>query len=350
MPSGETVRTGLLLILAVMWEGRNEDAKTMRLPKAMALRFISDYGIGRGKNPVTVLCESLGCTLIMPGSNKGGNVTNIWNYPIGTTGTTEITVQLKPSLIGRWNRRGAIMKERQEKAEPATATIRATLKRVTESARFKEVAQNLTAKGEIQAVASWRKNPGKLTRTIDGDLLTGVNRLTKELRQSLLIGGREVIEIDLKSAHVAILPMLLVGDNSAAWIAETARFQAEYSTGFKRFYGERKEWKHDFLATFNQSVNAARHSCPQYREFERSFPILAKRMNWIRAERPKALGTRLRSTLAKVMIPEIKADVLLITDGLLLPKTADVAGIIARLEQAISQVSGIKPIIETESA
>lgn len=348
---------GLCMVLSIMWEGRFHDAKTMRLPKVMALCFLSDTLCRPWTNPATVVAEATGCRLLERASNTYGNVTNIWSYPAGADGSTVAEeVKLMPSQLKRWERRHEILRECQEEANPAVRLIRDTLSRTTESDRFKELAAALTAKGKMRAVNAWRKSPTKVTVTRDGDILHSVARLPPMLRQKLLIDEKPIIELDVKSAHPVLLGIVYKGKSSAEWLAERDRYLAEAARGFPTLYGEGKDHKKAFLAALNQTPNAARHASRTYAALEKQFPLLAREIEWKREERPKALGAMLRSALAKIMSQAVVDNSasghlsLPVTDSIMLVLSGNddsraIAECVGRMSVALHKLTGITPLI-----
>lgn len=343
---------GMLMVFCVLWQGRNKQARTIRLSKKHALRFISDSCIGRGRNPVTVVCEALGCRLLEAGSNLHGKITNIWSYPPGADGgTIKKTALLTESQAKRWLARGKILRECQEASKPAVGVVREVLARTTESERFKELVTALTAKGEIQAVANWRKRPQNVRVTRDGDVLHPVARLPAALRRELLIDGLPVVELDVGSAHAVLLGMFYMNETGQDWIEERSRFIAEAHAGFPALYGDKKQHKRGFLSALNQSPAAARHASHGYAELERHFPLLGVKLAWKRIERPKELGAILRSRLAEIMgeavlenyrtgVPSIP-----VVDSVLVPTFCDVLECVRRLSLPLAQLSGIVPVV-----
>lgn len=291
---------GALLVAGVLWEGRNKEARTMRLTKKMALHFVR--ALGKGINPVTLVCKSWGCKLLAKGSNINGNKTNIWSYPPWANGqTVRLPVSLTPYQVKRWKNRQNILIECADKAHPASAAVRKTLALTTESDAFKVAAAALTEPGKRVTVQSFRRSPTKITNTGDGDILSPVARLPEALRALLLIDGRSVAEFDIKSAHAVMLGIFYEGETEDEWVAERERFIAEGVAGFTAIYGHNKEHKKGYLAGLNQSATVARHASHGYREFERLFPLLAGKVAQIRWRNPKALGSILRHRLAIIL-------------------------------------------------
>ena len=70
---------GLSMVASVMWGGRNQREKTMRLTKPMALGFVRSFK--KGENPATLVMKAWGCKLLVKGSPHNGNKTNLWSYP-----------------------------------------------------------------------------------------------------------------------------------------------------------------------------------------------------------------------------------------------------------------------------
>lgn len=340
---------GFLMVASALWEGRNRHARTIRLPKAISLRFVTL----RGGNPVTEVCKALGCELLEKGTNYNGRITNVWSYPPGYDGNTvEVSVWLRRHQARRWKARAVIMQACQEKAQPTVRAVRAVLRRISESEDFKQQADGLTARGEIQAVAAWRNNPMKLTVTREGDILTAVARLPKRLRQSLLLDGRPVVELDIKSAHAVLLGGFYhVGTTHAAEMEERSRFVLEANAGFPSLYGEKKQHKTKFLAALNQSERIARHASVGFRELEARFPILARRLAQIRQNRAGAVGAILRSKLSCIMNGVINqyhatgVPCLPITDSILLPADCDAEACARRISEAVAAFTSITPII-----
>ena len=330
----------------------------MRLPKKMAFRFISDRGCGRGSNPVSLVCRALHCEALEAGQNINGKTTNIWSYPPQADGgTVKIPVLLMPSQLKRWNARHSILQACQEVSKPVVTILRDALSRTTESERFKKLACALTAKGEIAVVAAWRKNPTKITVTKDGDILHPVARLPSHLRHALLIDGLPVVELDVKSAHAVLLGMFYHDESGLDWTAERVRYFAEAKAGFTALYGDQKEHKIDFLSALNQRVAAARHASHGYAELERLFPLLAAKLAWIRKERPKALGSILRSKLASIMSAAVLANheagimSLPVTDSVLVALPGDddettVRECSRRISEPLASLTGIAPMIK----
>ena len=293
---------GALIVLAVMWEGRDKKARTMRLTKAQALRFVRCLG---RHNPATFVCEALGCPLVVPASSINGNKTNIWGFPPWADGRSEkIAVALTPYQRQRWENRGAILVECSDKANPPKAIVRQTLALTTEGSRFAAMAADVAALGEIRAIGRFRKTPTKATVTANGDILSSVSRLPERLRAELRIAGSAVAEFDIQSAHASMLGMFYKDESGRKWAKERERFIEEGTAGFPTIYGsgeERKERKRLFLSALNQSANAAHHASAGYREFERLFPLLATKIARIRFREAKTLGSILRHRLALIM-------------------------------------------------
>jgi len=296
----EEMLNGVLLVGSILWEGRNKEEKTMRLPKAMGLRFVS--ALGKGVNPVTFVCKAWGCTKLCNGTNVNGNKTNVWSFPTWADGrTVKLRVTLTPSQRKRWKNRRSILLDCSNKANPAAAFVRQTLALTTESAAFTQLAQEFTESGEITAIRCFRATPGKVNITGDGDIQSVVSRLPEALRHKLLIGGQNTAEFDIKSAHAVLLGMFYDGETGEEWAAERERFVAAATLGFPALYGPKKEHKKSFLSALNQSPRVARHASLGYREFERLFPLLAAKTARIRCRNPKALGSILRNRLAVIV-------------------------------------------------
>lgn len=291
---------GVLLVASLLWEGRNKKEKTMRLTKAMGLRFVS--ALGKGFNPVTFVCKAWGCALLSKGVNINGNKTNIWGYPSWAGGrTVRLPVALTPYQRKRWKNRRAILIHCSNQANPAAALVRQTLALTTESAAFTKSALEFTAGGEVTAIRCFRATPVRVNTTRDGDIQSAVSRLPETLRHELLIEGKHIAEFDIKSAHAVLLGMFYKSEIGDEWAAERGRFVVEAVAGFSSLYGPNKEHKINFLSALNQSPKVARHASHGYREFERLFPLLAAKTARIRWRNPKALGSILRHRLAMII-------------------------------------------------
>jgi len=150
-------------------------------------------------------------------------------------------------------------------------------------------------------VQKYRKRREKLNVTRDGDVQSNVSRLPETVRETLLIDGRPVDELDVKSAHAVLLGMFYADATGEDWLAEKARFDMEALRGFPSIYGEGKAWKIKFLSALNQSARVARHASEGYRELELLFPLLAGKLARLRWRDRKAVGRRLRVTLAEIV-------------------------------------------------
>lgn len=352
---------GLLLVASLLWEGRDRKNSTLRLTKAMGLRFVS--GLSKGVNPVTFVCKAWGCALHSKGSSINGNKTNLWSFPSWADGQTLMfQVVLTPHQRKRWNNRDRILIECSNKANPPAALVRETLALTEESVEFKRRASALTTCGKIQTVRAYRKNPTKINITRDGDIQSVVSRLPEELRSLLLIGGCAVAEFDIKSAHAVLLAMFYKDETGEDWAAEQKRFVAEGRAGFLALYGAKKEHKKAFLSALNQLPMVGRHASHGYREFERLFPLLAGKTARIRWLKPKALGSILRNRLAIIMrevVKENHADGIRsipVVDSLLVPMPKDPKDLWGqhraafrtawRLAVPLAKLTGIPSLIE----
>ena len=291
---------GVLLVASLLWEGRDKVKHTMRLTKAMAMRFTSSLGLG--VNPATFVCKRWGCSLLTKAGTSNGNRTNIWGLPPWANGrTVKFAVRLTPYQRTRWQNRRSLLIGCSEKANPSAACVRQTLRLTSESATFATLAARLIEAGESTAVACFRKSPTKINITGDGDIQSVVSRLPESLRAELLIDGCGVAEFDIKSAHAVLLGMFYDGESGPDWRAERERFNAEALAGFPVIYGPEKEHKFGFLSALNRSPLVAHHASAGYCEFEKLFPLLAAKTARIRWRKPKALGSILRNRLAVIM-------------------------------------------------
>ena len=342
-----------MMILAVMWKGRNRDARTMRLPKLAGCRFLTL----RGRNPVSIVCCALGCDLLAKGTNINGKQTNVWSYPAKANGNSKsVEVQLSPTQFKRWDSQREILLQCQEVANPATKIVREVLSRTSESDSFKSIAAQLSARGEIATVKAWRKSPQKVTLTKDGDILPVIARLPQRLRQALLIDGRPVVEWDIKSAHAVLLAMFYLGRTDHKWMEERSRFIVEANAGFPALYGDEKQHKIKFLAALNQSALVATHASHGYRELKRLFPLLQGWLAQMSEHKPKGIGSRLRSTLASIMRGAVLANYeagvpcLPVTDALVVPADADHEAVAQRIREPIRELTGITPLLTDKTA
>ena len=301
------ILNGALLVACLLWEGRNTKERTMRLPKAMGLRFTRACGVG--VNPVSFVCNAWGCKLLFKGKNLQGNQTNVWSYPDWADGrTVKLPVALTPYQRERWRNRNSILIGCSNKANPAAALVRETLALTTEGCEFANAALELTKKGEVTSVRCFRATPTKVNVTRDGDIQSVVSRLPERLRSKLQIAGQGVAEFDIKSAHAVLMGMLYDGEAGSEWAAERSRFLAEAKLGFVTIYGDHRQHKKAFLSALNQSPTKGRHASSGYREFERLFPLLAEKSARVRWKNTEALGSLLRSKLAVILRDLVKAN------------------------------------------
>lgn len=351
---------GALIVAAVMWEGCNKDARTIRLTKAAGLSFVRCLA---RHNPATFVCEAWGCPLESLGSSINGNKTNIWGFPPWTNGRTErIAVRLTPHQRERWENRATILVGCSNKANPPAALVRQTLALTAEGSKFAAKAAQFTAPGEIRAIGCFRKTPRKVTITGNGDILSTVSRLPELLRAELRIAGSAVAEFDVQSAHAVMLGTFYEHERGRKWAQERERFIEEGTAGFPTIYGsgaERKERKLRFLPALNQSVNAAHHASVGYRELERLFPLLAAKIARIRSLNSKALGAILRHQLALIirqLVEENHADgihTIPVTDSAIVAMPDDLQGqhqaafrTAWRLGMSLANQTGVPALIE----
>ena len=330
----------------------------MRLVKTAARRFLDRAG--SCANPSSFVAKAWGCKQATRGSNVLGKVANTWFIPEWYDGLVEtVHVFLTPHQLHRWNRRGEILRECFDEANPHAVLVRDTLMATTPGPDFHEAAERLTAKGERQAISSYLARPDALNLTRDGDVQSNVSRLPEVMREALRINGRPVGEFDVKSAHAVLLGMFYKGETGEAWAAEHARFTKEALRGFPSIYGEAKSGKRKFLAALNQATRVARHASAGYREFETLFPLLAEKVANMKRRSKKDVGRRLRCEMAKIMeqliienhadgipsIPVVDSAVVAIPEGTAAQhRTAFRTA--WRLGAPIAELTGTAPLIE----
>ncbi len=294
--------SGVLLIASLLWSSRRtlkNGCVEMRLTTAAARSFVDR--VGGCSTPATFVAKAWGCKQLTRGCNVNGKVTNTWRIPDWCNGSSEkITVHLTPHQLRRWNRRGEILRERLDDANPHAALVRKTLMVTMPGPAFDGTARKLTEDGELRAVSNYRKHPHRLNVTRDVDVQSNVSRLPEPMRETLQISGQTVAEFDVKSAHAVLLGMLYKGETGAEWAKEKARFADQVLLGFPSIYGERKQWKVDFLSALNQRTRVARHASEGYREFERLFPLLAEKAARMKWRNKNAVGRLLRCEMAKI--------------------------------------------------
>lgn len=272
----------------------------MRLVRPVARHFVDR--VGSCANAASFVAAVWGCKQATRGNNMNGKIANTWFVPAWCNGASEkVAVRLTPHQLERWNRRHEILRECLDKANPHAAIVRATLKVTQPGPAFDNTAQELTAQGEQDAVKHYRKRPHALNLTRDGDVQSNVSRLPAVMREALQIDGLPVSEYDIKSAHAVLLGMFYDGETGKRWAAEKLRFDEEAQRGFPSIYGEGKRWKIDFLSALNQRTRIARHASEGFREFERLFPLLARKCARLKSRNSKIVGRQLRCTLAKIM-------------------------------------------------
>jgi hypothetical protein len=294
---------GLTMVASILWESRRREkgrGTTMRLVKAAALHFVDR--IGGCSNPATFVASAWGCEQATKGSNINGKVTNTWLLPPWYLGASEtIPIRLTRRQFERWNHRQEILRACSNRANPHAAIVSKTLALTGPGPAFDETERSLTAPGELNAVAAYRAQPDARNLTRDGDVQSNVSRLPSAMRAVLQIEGNPVAEFDVKSAHAVLLGIFYEDESGEDWMAERVKFADEARLGFPLIYGERKEWKIDFLSALNQQTYIARRASKGYREFERLFPLLAGKIARLKRVGKKTVGQRLRCELAEIM-------------------------------------------------
>jgi len=297
-------QAALLMVASILWSSRkdlNDGRSVMCLVRAAARRFLDR--VGSSANPATFVAMVWGCAQATKGSNVLGKVANTWFLPDWCDGSEEVVeVHLTPSQLRNWNRRGEILRECSDAANPHAAVVRKTLMLTTQGPTFDLLLELLEKDGERKAVKNYRKKPDQLNVTRDVDVQSNVSRLPEIMREALLIDGHHVGEFDLKSAHAVFLGMFYAGETGAEWMAEKTRFETEVINGFLTIYGEgNKKRKRKFLSALNQPNTAAIHASEGYREFRRLFPLLARKVERMKHRDSKLLGRRLRCALAEIL-------------------------------------------------
>ena len=296
-------QSALILIGSLLWSSRKrlkDGSHVMCLVRAAARHFLDK--VGSCYNPATFVAQVWGCKQATKGCNVLGKVANTWFLPDWCDGSEEtVQVLLTPLQLHKWNRRGAILQECLDKANPHAALVRKTLMVTTEGPAFTSRLERLEKDGERKAVKKYRKKPHQLNVTRDVDVQSNVSRLPEIMREALLIDGHHVGEFDVKSAHAVLLGMFYAGETGAEWMAEKARFGDEVISGFPSIYGEEKKWKVEFLSALNQPNTAAIHASEGYREFRRLFPLLAGKVERMKRFDSKLAGRRLRCALAEIL-------------------------------------------------
>lgn len=297
-------QSALILIGSLLWSSRKrlkDGSHVMCLVRAAARHFLDK--VGSCYNPATFVAQVWGCKQATKGSNVLGKVANTWFLPDWCDGSEKVVeVLLTPLQLRNWNRRGAILQECLDAANPHAALVRKTLMVTTEGPAFASQLERLEKGGERKAVKNYRKKPHQLNVTRDVDVQSNVSRLPEKMREALLIDGHHVGEFDVKSAHAVLLGMFYEGETSAEWMAEKARFETEVINGFLTIYGEgNKKRKRKFLSALNQPNTAAIHASEGYREFRRLFPLLARKVEHMKRFDSKLAGRRLRCALAEIM-------------------------------------------------
>jgi hypothetical protein len=163
----------------------------------------------------------------------------------------------------------------------------------------------------------------------------------------------------VKSAHAVLLGIFYDGEAGAEWAKEKARFADQVLLGFRSIYGERKQWKVDFLAALNQRNFVARRASEGYREFERLFPLLAEKVARIKKPYWRAVGRRLRCVMADIQkqllienhtdgipsIPVVDSAVVAMPDGIVAQHRAAFRTA-WRLGARIAELTDTAPLIE----
>ena len=276
----------------------------MRLVKTAALRFVDR--VDGCSNPATAVARAWGCDLVTKGCNINGKVANSWSLPFWSDGSDEkVALCLTRRQAEQWRLPKDILRECSRKANPHAAIVSETLALTEPGPNFQAAKSGLTRAGELEAVSKYRLNPGGVNITREGDMHSNVSRLPSVMREALLIGGRSVVEFDVKSAHAVLLGVFYDGETGDQWCLERARFMKEAESGFASIYGVGNVWKRGFLAALNQPTRVARHASPGYAEFERLFPLLSGKVARLRSRDPLAVGRRLRYELAEIMKPLI---------------------------------------------
>jgi hypothetical protein len=352
---------GLGMVASLLWSSKKRDKHgvfTMRLVKAAALHFVDR--VCEKSNPATFVAKLWDCELITRGCNINGKVTNIWGMPPWWEGGIEkITIHLTPRQFRCWNRRYEILRQCLDDDNPHTRIVRDTLSVTKPGPSFDAAFQKLTVLGEKAAVCNYVKHREKLNLTRDGDVQSNVSRMPELVRETLQINGLPVAEFDIQSAHAVLLGKFYEGETGNDWMAENARFCEEVKLGFPSIYGEKKAWKIKFLSALNQSTRVARHSSEGYRELERLFPLLARKLARMKRGDKKAVGRLLRCKLAEIIqnaliendkdgIPSIP-----VVDSMVVAMPEDLAGSFRaafrtawRLGVPLAKETGTSPLIE----
>ena len=355
------IRSAVLLIASLLWSSRKPSKSgcvEMRLTTAAARSFIDR--VGTCATPATFVAKAWGCEQLTRGCNLNGKVTNTWRIPEWCDGSSEkITVRLTPHQLRRWKRRGEILRECLDDANPHAALVRKTLMVTTPGPSFQDAARQLTETGERQAASNYRKHPHRLNVTRDEDVQSNVSRLPEKLRETLQISGQPAAEFDVKSAHAVLLGMFYEGETGEEWTKEKSRFDEQVLLGFPSIYGERKQWKVDFLSALNQRTRIARHASAGYREFERLFPLLSAKMADMKRQNKRAVGRLLRCAMADIQkqllienhadgipsIPVVDSAVVAMPDGIVAQHRAAFRTA-WRLGAPIAEITGTAPRIE----
>jgi hypothetical protein len=358
---GQMKTAGVFMVAHLLWESRytspNGD-KLLRLTRSSALRFVDR--LDGCSNPATFVAEAWGCKPATRGCNLNGKVANTWHSPPWSHGATEeVRLGLTPTQINRWTRRHEILRECLDKANPHAAIVRETLALTKPGPGFESSVKLLTKPGEREAVEKYRHHPINMNVTRDGDVQSNVSRLPEIARASLHIESMPVAEFDVKLAHAVLLGIFYEGETGDDWLEEKARFNEEALRGFPSVYGEGKAWKVEFLASLNQSTRVARHASEGYRQLERLFPLLAGKLARMKAVNRKAVGRRLRVTLAEIVrdmliengkdgirsIPVVDSAVVAIPEGAF-DKHRAAFRTAYRLGVPIAEKTGVAPLIE----
>jgi hypothetical protein len=272
----------------------------MCLVKTAALRFVDRvYGCS---NPAMFVARAWECDLVTKGCNINGKVANSWSLPIWFDGRSEkVALRLTRRKAVQWRLRKEILRECSREANPHAAIVSESLALTEPGPNFQAAKSGLARSGELEAVRKYLFNPGGVNITREGDVQSNVSRLPSVMREALVIGGRSVVEFDVKSAHAVLLGVFYDGETGDQWYSERSRFTEEAEGGFASIYRPDKVWKRGFLAALNQPSRVARHASPGYAEFERLFPLLSGKVARLRSRDPLAVGRRLRYQLAEIM-------------------------------------------------
>jgi len=288
----------LALIGAVLWgflRKSHTKPKSCFLVEAIGRRLVSQ-GV-RHENPVTEVARLWKMPLLERGGNVNGRNSNRWGLApwMNCRSSEVVRLFVTERLASLWQRKRDLFDEHRADQYPLTPAVKDILKRLHPLASLNDYDKD-------PQLRAFRKAPEKIGLTRDGEITTSFGRMPKEIRRRFGLDGFRGSEVDISSAHFALLHPLYTHEEQQG--EEAMRYREALQT--QSLYGPERIHKYELLASLNKHPTLLLDS-EAYRTFRKAFPILAKRSEEKRWNQPKRLGRILRNATGQVMDATLKA-------------------------------------------